>query len=109
MPHNYKTMPPLWRVKELLELSDEHPSGLAWLEGDSFVERKDKTSGYYLVSIDNAVYHAHRVVYYLRTNECPDRYAVTHDRNNKTKDNRQELNACWIPRKRSLEALQEVY
>lgn len=91
MSRVYREMPPLWRIEELLELTDEHPSGLRWIEKERFVTRKDKVSGHYLVSIDNEVFHAHRVVYYLRTGECPDNHAVVHDILNTEKDNRLRL------------------
>ena len=32
MSRVYREMPPLWRIEELLELTDEHPSGLRWTE-----------------------------------------------------------------------------
>jgi len=95
MPHNYKEMPPLWQIEEVLELTDEHPSGLWWKEKDKPVTRRHKPSGYYEVSIDNEVYAAHRVVYYLRTGKCPDNHSVKHHASNAEKDNRKELMACY--------------
>jgi hypothetical protein len=97
MSHSYKEMPPLWRLEELVELTDEHPSALRWIKNGKCIERKDKVHGFYILSIDNEVYLAHRVVYYLRTGECPDRHAVKHGFSNKDKDNRGELIACWKP------------
>ena len=91
MSRVYREMPPLWRIEELLELTDEHPSGLRWIEKDKFVTRYNKVTGYYMVSIDNEVFLAHRIVYYLRTGECPDNHAVIHDRFNTEKDNRLDL------------------
>ena len=84
-------MPPLWIIEELLELTDEHPSGLKWVQKNKFVTRQEKSTGYYRVSIDNELYYAHRIVYYLRTGECPDNHAVVHDRFNSEKDNRLDL------------------
>ena len=81
-------MPPLWIIEELLELTDEHPSGLKWVQKNKFVTRREKSTGYYRVSIDNELYYAHRIVYYLRTGECPDYHAVVHDPFNIEKDNR---------------------
>jgi len=95
MPHNYKEMPPLWQLEEVLELTDEHPSGLWWKEKDKPVTRRHKPSGCYEVSIDNEVYAAHRVVYYLRTGKCPDSHSVKHHVSNVEKDNRKELMACY--------------
>ena len=91
MSRVYREMPPLWRIEELLELTDEHPSGLRWIEKDKFVTRYNKVTGYYMVSIDNEVFLAHRIVYYLRTGECPDNHAVIHDCFNIEKDNRLDL------------------
>ena len=88
MSRVYREMPPLWRIEELLELTDEHPSGLKWIEKDKFVTRIDRPTGYYKVSIDNELFLAHRIVYYLRTGECPDNHAVVHDPFNTEKDNR---------------------
>ena len=91
MSRVYKELPSLWRLQELLELTDEHPSGLKWIEKEKFVTRRDKPTGYYMVSVDNEVFLAHRIVYYLRTGECPDNHAVVHDRFNTEKDNRLDL------------------
>ena len=96
---NYKPMPPLWRIQELLELSDEYPSGLKWRikkacnAAGSQAGRLNRTTGYYMVSIDNEYYLAHRVVYYLHTNEDPCKCDVVHEYHNKDKDNRKELTA----------------
>lgn len=95
---DYKPMPPLWRIQELLELTDEHPSGLRYIKKDKPVNRLHKCTGYYLVSIDSEVYQAHRVVYYLRTGECPDSCSISHHSSNVEKDNRQELHKSWISR-----------
>lgn len=100
LPHNYKPLPPLWQLGELLELTDDHPSGLCWRDSGKFVERLHKQSGFYQVSVDNEVYLAHRIVYYLRTGKCPDAYGVKHHHYNKERDNRKELNACWQSRKK---------
>lgn len=100
MPHNYKALPPLWALQEKLELTDEHPSALRIRETGKFVERQDAVSGFYLVSIDNQVYMAHRVVYYLRTGQCPDRHGVKHAHPNVDNDNRKELLACLQPPKK---------
>lgn len=91
MSRVYREMPPLWRIEELLELTDEHPSGLKWIEKGKFVTRIDRPTGYYKVSIDNELFLAHRIVYYLRTGECPDNHAVVHDPFNIEKDNRLDL------------------
>ena len=91
MSRVYKELPPLWVIQEALELTNEHPSGLKWIEKDKFVTRRNKSTGHYMVSIDNEVFLAHRIVYYLRTGECPDNHAVVHDILNTEKDNRLRL------------------
>lgn len=100
LPHNYKPLPPLWHLEQLLELTDDHPSGLRWVGSGEFVERRHKQSGFYQVSIDNEVYLAHRIVYYLRTGDCPDSHGVKHHHYNHDRDNRKELHACWQPRRK---------
>jgi hypothetical protein len=97
MSRNHKEMPPLWRVQELLQLSDQYPSGLEWRvkkacnPAGSQAGRLNKVSGYYMVCIDNVVYLAHRVVYYLRTSADPIKTDVVHEYSNKEKDNRKKL------------------
>ena len=97
MSRNHKEMPPLWRVQELLQLSDQYPSGLEWRvkkacnPAGSQAGRLNKVSGYYMVCIDNVVYLAHRVVYYLRTGADPIKTDVVHEYSNKEKDNRKKL------------------
>jgi hypothetical protein len=97
MSHNHQEMPPLWRVEELLLLSDQYPSGLEWRvkkacnPAGSQAGRLNKTTGYYMVCIDNVVYLAHRVVYYLRTGVDPVKTDILHETLNKDKDNRKKL------------------
>ena len=98
MSRVYREMPPFWRIEELLELTDEHPSGLRWIEKGKFVTRFDRPTGYYKVSIDNELFLAHRIVYYLRTGECPDNHAVVHEKLNTEKDNRLRLIVSHIMR-----------
>ena len=45
---------------------------------------------------------AHRIVYYLRTGQSPDFHSVQHAFSNKTKDNRLELRATYVPQKPKL-------
>ena len=59
MSRNYKPMPPIWRLNELFELSDDCPNGLIWRvnkakskPGDP-VGKLNKATGYYMVSVDN--------------------------------------------------------
>ena len=101
MPHNYKKMPELWRIKEFFKLSDQYPSGLEWAinkarhkKGDP-AGRLNRSNSYYFVSIDNEEYMAHRIVYYLKTNICPDNYCIKHSFYNKEKDNRLELKPTY--------------
>ena len=97
MPHNYKKLPEMWRIEELFKLSDKYPSGLEWTKNKARYKKGDqagrlnRSNGYYFVSIDNEEYMVHRIVYYLRTGYCPDKYCVKHNYRNKEKDNRLEL------------------
>jgi hypothetical protein len=77
MARQYKEMPPLDYLTTKLRLTDRYPSGLEWAdttgrhnEGEmaGFLEHHRR---YYVVSIDGTRYHAHRLVYYLRTGEDP--------------------------------------
>tara|TARA_R100001082_G_scaffold99632_1_gene68432 strand:- start:895 stop:1218 length:324 start_codon:yes stop_codon:yes gene_type:complete len=102
MSRNYKPMPKLWRLEELFKLSDEYPSGLAWAVnkagnkiGDA-VGKRNVSTGYYTVFVDNEPYQAHRIVYYLRTKECPDNHGVQHNISNRNKDNRLELKPTYF-------------
>ena len=95
MSRNYKPMPPIWRLNELFELSDDCPNGLIWRvnkaknkPGDP-VGKLNKSTGYYMVSVDNEVYMVHRIVYYLRMGIAPDAHSVQHL--GETKDNRTPL------------------
>jgi hypothetical protein len=104
MSRNYKEMPELWRIKELFVLSDKYPSGLEWNINKASYKKGDaagklnKTNQYYFVSIDNESYMVHRIVYYLRTEKSPDNHSVQHTFSNKSKDNRLELRATYVPR-----------
>lgn len=97
MSRNHKEMPPLWRVQELLLLSDKYPSGLEWRvkkacnPAGTQAGRLNKSTGYYMICIDNVVYLAHRVVYYLRTGIDPVNTDILHETLNKDKDNRKKL------------------
>tara|TARA_Y100001963_G_scaffold118239_1_gene164691 strand:- start:2356 stop:2682 length:327 start_codon:yes stop_codon:yes gene_type:complete len=102
MSRNYKPMPKLWRLQELFKLSDKYPSGLAWKvkkagnnPGDA-VGKKNIHTGYYTVFVDNESYQAHRIVYYLRTNQCPDNHGIKHFVSNHNKDNRLELKPTYF-------------
>lgn len=70
-------MPPLWFVKEKVRLTDEYPSGLEWAETNGrhaegqmagYLEHHKR---YYVVAMCGEKFHAHRLVYYLRTGEDP--------------------------------------
>jgi hypothetical protein len=90
-------MPPLWRVKELIKLSDQYPSGLEWVvdkacnKAGTQAGRMNKVTGFYMVCIDNTVYLAHRMVYFLRTEEDPIELDIMHEYDNFNKDNRKKL------------------
>ena len=60
------------------------------------VGKKNINTGYYTVFVDNESYQAHRIVYYLRTKESPDRHGVQHNFSNRNKDNRLELKPSYF-------------
>ena len=90
-------MPPLWRVQELIKISDRYPSGLEWVvdkacnKAGTQAGRLNKVTGFYMVCIDNTVYLAHRLVYFLRTQEDPIELDIMHEYSNFDKDNRKSL------------------
>lgn len=97
-------LPPLWRLEELFRLSDQYQSGLEWriakagyAPGDE-AGRLNKKTGFYMVSVDNKVYLAHRIVYYMRTQEDIEAFVIRHDPSNTTKDNR--LSLVRVPNKK---------
>lgn len=90
-------LPSIWRLYELFVLSDKYPSGLEWKVAKSGkkpgdpVGRLNKRTGYYMVSVDNKVYLAHRIVEFMRTEEDLSYCIVTHGKDNPEKDNRKRL------------------
>jgi len=97
MARTYNKMLPLWYMKEKVKLTDRYPSGLEWVEqkyyhkiGD-MAGRWTNPGDYYVVRMNDLRFHAHRLVYYLRTEIDPGNADVVHLPDNKTKDNRQEL------------------
>lgn len=97
MPRDRMPLPDLWRLNELFRLSDQYPSGLEWKiakarykPGDQ-AGRLNKITGFYMVSVDNTTYLAHRIVHYMRTEEDLTTSAVVHGPDNKEKDNRNDL------------------
>lgn len=90
-------LPPLWRLEELFRLSNKYPSGLEWRiakagyqPGDE-AGRPNKKTGFYMISVDNKIYLAHRIVHYMRTRVEIDLFIIRHDPSNSTKDNRKPL------------------
>lgn len=90
-------LPPLWRLQELFRLSTQYQSGLEWkiakagyAPGDE-AGRRNKKTGFYMVSVDNKVYLAHRIVYVMRTREDIENFVIRHEATNQNKDNRQVL------------------
>lgn len=77
MARTYKPLIPLRLLSQRLELSADSPSGLVWAEETGWHKpgevagRLDTSGQYYVLSLDNEKYHAHRLVYYLRTGEDP--------------------------------------
>ena len=97
MARQYKRMPPLWRLKDLLELSDLYPSGLqwkvtnGWRKAGEIAGKLVPSTGFYLVRFDGDQYQAHRLVYYMRTEQDPGNADVLHESKNEAKDNRRTL------------------
>ena len=91
------TLPPLWRIEELLAPSDDYPSGLQWLQGGygrvvgGQAGRLNKATNLYVLSIDNQVYLAHRVLCYLKTKEDLSGFIVRHKDLKVRPDNRGEF------------------
>lgn len=89
----------MWRVQELIKLSDRYPSGLEWVvdkacnKAGTQAGRMNKVTGFYMVCIDNTVYLAHRLVYFLRKGEDPIEMDIMHAYDNFDKDNRKPLTA----------------
>jgi len=105
MSRRYKAIPQY--ISTIVCLSDDSPSGLKWLissgkksAGDP-VTRKDTCDGFYRVSINNTVYLAHRVVYYLRTGVDPGGADVVHGPDNPDRDNRKSLSLSYTHQKKS--------
>ena len=106
MSRDYKEMPPLWYLQQQFQLSDQYPSGLEWRVkragyqiGDA-VGCKNRTNNLYTVYVWGEKYLAHRIVWYLRTGQCPDGHAVEHDDSNPGKDNRLGLRVSYVANKK---------
>ena len=95
MSRNYKPIPPY--INSWVTLSDEHPSGLAWVKEDRHkkpgapVTRRSGKTNFYTVAVNGNTYLAHRVVYYLRTGQDPGVGDVIHGPDNPDCDNRKPL------------------
>ena len=78
-------------------MSDRYHSGLEWRIAKAGYQpgeeagRPNKKTGFYMVSVDNKVYLAHRIVHYMRTRQDIDSFIIRHDPSNSTKDNRKPL------------------
>lgn len=97
MARDFMPLPPIWTLKSLFELSNKYPSGLEWKvqkaryrPGDQ-AGRLNKRTGFYVVSVENTSYLAHRIVEYLRSEEDLSWSIVLHGKDNKEKDNRKQL------------------
>jgi hypothetical protein len=102
MGSRHTPLPPLWRLEELFSLSDQYPSGLVHntargkrRRGDQ-AGRLNRSNSFYLVSVDNQRYLAHRIVYLMRHKTPIEGYDIVHRDTNKTKDNRMELIAVPV-------------
>ena len=97
MGRHHMPLPSLWRLHELFKLSDQYPSGLEWKVAKAGYKPGDqagklnKTTGFYVVSVDNSSFLAHRIVQYMRTEKNLSYSTVSHSLDNKQKDNRKEL------------------
>jgi hypothetical protein len=95
-------LPPLWRLEELLALSDQYPSGLEHKtargkrQRGAQAGRLNRSNSFYLVSVDNQRYLAHRIVYLMRHKNPIEGYDIVHEDTNKTKDNRLPLIAVPV-------------
>lgn len=105
------SLPPLWRLRELFDLSDKYPSGLEWRidragykAGDQ-VGRINIRTGYYMVFVDNKRYLAHRIVCFMRTERDLTNSRVLHHKSNTKKDNREPLLISNVVKKISVEEL----
>lgn len=83
-----------------LKLSDKYPSGLEWTCDDGW-RTKGEMCGkwnargeYYVVRMKGSQYHAHRIVYFLRTGIDPVGLDIKHESQNVKKDNRENLLHC---------------
>mgnify|MGYP000863342617 CR=1 FL=1 len=96
---SYKVLPfdSVEHAQQYLKLSEQYPSGLEWVLEDGWRSKGDmcgkwnSTGEYYVVRLFGDQYHAHRIVYYLRTGKDPKGKDVIHSDTNKSKDNRKEL------------------
>ena len=97
MPRAYKPLLPLWYLRAKLKLSLKYPSALEWREttgrhqaGD-MAGKWNSTGQYYVIRMNGDQFHAHRIVYYLRTGKDPGNVDVIHGDDNPEKDNRKLL------------------
>jgi hypothetical protein len=97
MPRAYKPLLPLWYLRAKLKLSLKYPSALEWREttgrhkaGD-MAGKWNGTGQYYVIRMNGDQFHAHRIVYYLRTGKDPGNMDVIHGDDNPEKDNRKLL------------------
>jgi hypothetical protein len=97
MARAYKELPPIWHVETRLKLSDRYPSGLEWVHSTGWHKEGEMAGklsmpgNYYLVRMDGDQYHAHRLVYYLRTGVDPGDHDVIYPKTNPERDNRKDL------------------
>jgi len=97
MPRPYKPLLPLWYLRSKLKLTVQYPSALEWRETTGH-HKEGEMAGkwnsrgrYYVVRMNGDQYHAHRIVYYLRTGKDPKNKDVIHGDDNPDKDNRKRL------------------
>lgn len=96
---HYKELPflSIEHANKYLKLSEKYPSGLEWVHEDGWRTKGEmcgkwnSTGEYYVVRIFGEQYHAHRIVYFLRTGEDPKGKDILHEDTNTSKDNRKNL------------------
>jgi hypothetical protein len=77
MARQYKPLPSLEELQQRLRLTDKYPSGLEWVETTAR-HAEGQMAGYleyhkryFVVAFSGQKFHAHRIVYYMRTGVDP--------------------------------------
>ena len=86
---NYKPLPPLPLLRELLLIDESSPSGLRWkvrvawrIQVNDVAGNLKKTDKYWYVRINGSDYLAHRIIFYIYHGTEPGGFQIDHiDRN----------------------------